>query len=293
MQGATMSDEAKRGSSNLECALNYARRGLPVFPIWPVLPMLAPYTGFMCGCGSLRCKDQGKHPIGRLAPKGLTDATINPQKLSHWWASRHDANLAVATEGLIVVDVDPRKNGFDTMEKLVEKYGELPHTWRVVSGGGGRHLYFNDPTDGQIRCKNDALGQGVDVKASGGYVVAPPSNHISGGAYAWQEGHSPDEAPLANPPDWIIETIQKAQATSAKSPFDWKEAATNIIAGQRNSSITRLTGYLLRKWIDPRVTLEIVRCFNAVRCHPPLDDPELIKIVRSICSKELRRRGEA
>jgi hypothetical protein len=49
---------------------------------------------------------------------------------------------------------------------------------------------------------------------------------------------------------------------------------------------------LLRKYLDPMVTLELVRLFNHQRCEPPLDDDEVVGIVGEICEREMRRRGE-
>jgi hypothetical protein len=83
----------------------------------------------------------------------------------------------------VVVDVDPRHDGHRSLRRLVVQHGPLPDVPTVVTGGGGWHLYFAHP-GGMIR--NDAgrrLGAGVDVRGDGGYVIAPPSLHASGGRY--------------------------------------------------------------------------------------------------------------
>jgi hypothetical protein len=50
---------------------------------------------------------------------------------------------------------------------------------------------------------------------------------------------------------------------------------------------------LLRRYVDPRVTLELIRTWNAMRCRPPLPDQEIEQIVNSIAGKELKRRQES
>ena len=81
----------------LDAALGYTRGRLPVFPCWPVLPMLRPRTGFLCGCGRLDCSNPGKHPIGALVPNGLCNAATDETKVRHWWTTRPGANIAIAT----------------------------------------------------------------------------------------------------------------------------------------------------------------------------------------------------
>jgi hypothetical protein len=272
----------------LEAALEYARRGLPVFPVWPAIPMLAPHTGFMCGCGSLRCDSPAKHPMGRLVPRGLLDASTEESMVRHWWACRFDANPAINTRGLVVVDVDPNKGGNDTMRDLVSKHGKLPPTWRVITGGGGRHVYFRDST-GNIRSGTEVLGPGVDIRANGGSVIAPPSTHKSGGQYRWEDGRCPEDLPLADAPAWLVYELTKPKA-STLSPAAWRELAGKVVGeGGRNMSITRLSGHLLRRYVDPVVVLQLMVGWNAAYCQPPLAGDEVAKIVRSITEREVRR----
>src|ERR1044072_2362245 len=77
-------------------------------------------------------------------------------------------------EGYIVVDIDPRHNGWETIRGLKTEGNTFPVTRRVSTGGGGKHLYFRLPDDvGRLK---GSLGPGVDIKREGkGYVIAPPS----------------------------------------------------------------------------------------------------------------------
>lgn len=49
---------------------------------------------------------------------------------------------------------------------------------------GGRHIYFASPELVEVLCSADRLGPGIDIRALGGYIVAPPSR-TARGAYEW------------------------------------------------------------------------------------------------------------
>jgi hypothetical protein len=273
----------------LGAALDYAGRGLPVFPVHNVLPMLAPHAGFLCTCGKgLRCGNPGKHPIARLSPHGFKDATTDAATVEHWWLCYPTANIGIATAGLVVVDVDPAKGGAEVMAELERKHSKLPLTWRVITGGGGCHVYLRDPT-GKVGCTQNRPGPGVDIRGAGGYAVAPPSGHISGGCYCWEDGQGPGSAPLADAPSWLTDELKAPRALPIESLRTLASGA--VTEGARNTTIARLTGHLLRKYVDPLVTLDLMQAFNAARCEPPLASEEVGTIVRSIAAKELRRRG--
>jgi hypothetical protein len=83
---------------------------------------------------------------------------------------------------LVGIDVDAHRGGEETLEAVIDGR-PLPRTPIVATGGGGLHLLFSGTTEREGR---DALGgPGVDVKASGGYLIAPPSRHHSGERYRW------------------------------------------------------------------------------------------------------------
>lgn len=119
------------------------------------------------------------------------------------------ANIGVRTgqeSNLLVLDVDPRKAGDRSLFELETRYGKLPLTLRCATGGGGWHHYFQYP--GRMNLWGQVPGfPGLDIKADGGYVVAPLSNHKSGGVYKW--GTDFLETPIVKAPDWLIDLIRK------------------------------------------------------------------------------------
>src|SRR5271154_5989908 len=117
-------------------ALWYASNGFPVFPLhWP--------TKVGCSCKSQDCSDTGKHP---RTLHGFKDATSEPAKVSEWWDKWPKANIGIPTgaaSGLLVLDVDPRNGGVDSLESLIMKHGHFSGTAEQVTGGGGRHFFFS------------------------------------------------------------------------------------------------------------------------------------------------------
>lgn len=184
----------------LTAALGYAARG------WPVLPLHSIIDG-RCTCGADACGSPGKHPIGALAPHGVKDATTDPATIKRWWQQRPMANVGIATgaaSGLVAIDIDPRHGGTENLADLLAEHGALPETVESTTGGDGRHILFAHPGQAITR---KAIAEGIDVKADGGYIVAPPSNHISGKSYAWEASSDPKTTPLAALPAWLLDLL--------------------------------------------------------------------------------------
>src|SRR5215208_2537952 len=109
---------------NLSSALEYARRGRPVFPCYEVGP-----EGH-CSCRKgLQCEHPGKHPRwerGTLE-HGHLDATTDEALIRHWWGKWPHANVAaLVLRGEMVLDVDPRNGGFESLRTLEAKAGPIP-----------------------------------------------------------------------------------------------------------------------------------------------------------------------
>jgi hypothetical protein len=185
-------------------ALRYAAQGWPVFPVWWV-------ENGQCACGNADCQHPGKHPIGKLAPNGRNSATTDPETIKRWWRQYPKANIGIPTgpeSGLVVVDLDPRNGG--SVEKLP---GNLPLTLTAKTGGGGWHYYLVHPGDGFRFPKALPGCEGADLKVAGGYVLAPPSTHVSGRRYSWEM--PPETTLLAPCPEWLLKTAKPPEPRSA------------------------------------------------------------------------------
>jgi hypothetical protein len=274
-------------------------RGLAVFPLhYPVYQN----GQLQCSCGRPECgTNAGKHPYARHAPKGLLNASKDQAIIERWWGSGVPYNIGARTgeeSGIVVIDVDPRHGGDARLAELEGRFGELPKTWRFLTGGGGEHILFRHPG---FRIKstvgeNGPLGNGLDVRADGGYIVAPPSQHISGRHYAVDVDHHPDEVELAELPVWLTSMIAAPASPNrhhvVELPEGWRRlVAEGVSEGRRNDAIARLAGHLLRRRIDPYVALDLCRVWNECRCHPPLAETEIYRTVSSIAAREFARRG--
>jgi len=263
-----------------------------------VLPLHFPFKrdgGLQCSCTRKDCRQPAKHPFGRLVKNGLKDASKDADTVSGWFtnASLNIGIVTGAVSGVIALDVDPRHDGDETLAALEREHGPLPETWRFLTGGGGEHILFRHPGQ-KVPNSAGALGAGLDVRGDGGYIVAPPSRHVMGRAYAISVDHHPEDVALADAPDWLLKRIiTPGKAAKAKQAAEWRaltrEGAAN---GERNNSIAKLSGLLLGKRIDPHVCLDLMLAFNATRCQPPLPEDEVAMTVASIARRELQGRAQ-
>jgi putative DNA primase/helicase len=185
-EGADLTDisTSDGDSEMMEAALHYAHNDIPIFPVWN------PTENGGCACPKgLDCSRPAKHPIGFLAPHGLHDATPDPDQIREWWGQYPMANIGMPTgkwTGVVVLDVDPEKGGFDSLQALIRRHGVLPWTRVAHTGGGGLHFYFEHPGI-YTRSSAGKIGRGLDFRGDGGYVLLPPSVHAKNRTYAWQE----------------------------------------------------------------------------------------------------------
>lgn len=193
--------------TNLDIALSYAARG------WHIVALHTPVPGGACSCGKPTCDSVGKHPRWdkQLLPNGLKSATADPGVIRVWWSLWPDANIGIVTgtaSGLWALDVEAA--GLMTLEHLLATHGPLPDTPHQQTGGGGAHYLFAHP-GGAVR-NRVRFAAGLDTRGDGGYIVAAPSLHASGARYDWIV--SPDDAPLAAAPQWLLDLVTPAQSNA-------------------------------------------------------------------------------
>ena len=158
--------------------------------------------------------------MGPLVLHGLKDATIDRETIQRWWEQHPHPNVGVVTgasSGIFVLDIDPDKGGDQSLEGLESKNGRLPDTVESVTGGGGGHRVFRYP-DLPTPNTTNKPGPGLDIRGDGGYIVAPPSNHVSGKEYSWDlnpEDHDPVSAP-----QWLLDLVCKRIISDAHGGAD-------------------------------------------------------------------------
>ncbi len=263
---------ADRAAAEIErAALRYATRG------WSVIPAEA----------------RGKRPI--VAWQEFQRRQATPEEISAWFRRWPRANIAIVTgalSGLVVLDIDPRHGGIDSLAQLASTHGALPTTLEARTGGGGTHLYFAHPGGG-VR-NRVGLSPGIDLRGDGGCVIAPPSVHPSGRRYAWSSRGGPETCEPAPMPRWMRIEARDDPGHAGYPPSHWRELAhSGVPKGRRNDAIASFTGHLLWRGVDPAVALDLMLAWNRFRCTPPLPDSEVTRTVESIVRLHEREQDDA
>jgi hypothetical protein len=92
-----------------------------------------------CSCRRRDCPSPAKHPIGRLVPRGLHNASRDPAVVADWWTRHPSANIGLATGHLFdVLDIDGA-GGAAALRSFATEH-DLASTGPLVrTGSGGWH----------------------------------------------------------------------------------------------------------------------------------------------------------
>jgi Bifunctional DNA primase/polymerase, N-terminal len=258
-------------------AIYYARIGWSIFPL--VASGKIPYKG----------------------SQGYKDATTNHEQIQLWWSQHPNANIGLATgarSGVIVLDIDPPEGHF-SLKELQASHSSLPDTRRSRTGNKGLHYFFLYPDDGQVY--KNAVGlaglTGVDIRATGGYVVLPPSKLHGRLKYLWG---NPD-TPIAPLPDWLRDLMLAEQQRReeypqglrfARSPTDvWlQRALSKALEGNRNATGFWLACQLRDDHIPEAEARSIILTYAnlAPEGNEPYTSKEAIASVRSAYKRDPR-----
>jgi Bifunctional DNA primase/polymerase, N-terminal/Primase C terminal 1 (PriCT-1) len=248
---------------------------------WQLYPIYGVDADGVCACPKgATCSDPGKHPT---TPHGFNDASSDPERIADMFARWPGGNVGLktgSTSGTVIIDVDPRDGGMETLGRLQAEHGYLPPTRLHATGGGGFHYALRYP-EGAVEVPSRTIGPGVEVKGDGAGVVQPPSNHTSGGKYEVLIN-----APLAPLPLWVAELARELRvlAGGGEQPTESRFKLPEHIyetASPRNRTLFDY-GCSLRAhgWDHPAILTELQHV-NAERCIPPMSDYEVRKIARS------------
>jgi putative DNA primase/helicase len=182
-----------------------------------------------------------------------------------------------AVTEILVLDLDPRNGGPADRDELIEQFGPIPNTAEVITGGGGRHLYFRY-SGGSVP---KTIGPGLDLKGCGGYVMLPPAVHPSGKRYKW-DGIEGVKALLkpAEAPEWLLARILRSRTPSTpRSPAELPQV---IPDGQKHDTIVSLAGTLRRRGVSEEAAFAACR---ALKFQSPVTDEDIRERVRDVFQK--------
>lgn len=226
-----------------DVALSFIAHGIPVFP---------------CREGD-EVSDEYDSETGELVvykaktprlSNGFKGASKNQRIIDTLWTRNPKSMIGSPTGeqmGAWVLDVDVHKdedgkviNGYETLAALEAKYGELPETATAKTAGGGEHRYYNHVPGVRNRGK---LGDGLDVRGSGGFVILPGSVTAEGKEYTWIDYDGDGLPPLADAPEWLMNLVLPPPAAQVSSSYTHQsgenkayveravEAELNLLAG--------------------------------------------------------------
>jgi putative DNA primase/helicase len=241
--------EVSSNNNLLNSALHYASIGYPVFPLHNVILIKGEIS---CSCiQRQQCSNIAKHP---RTWHGFRDATTHTDKLIHWWTKHPDANIGLVTgkeSGIFVLDVDVKSGGKYSIEDLIDDYQTLrkepfPATLIANTGSGGVHYYFKYLLDFGVTNSAQKIGSGLDVRGDGGYIVAPPSLHVSGNRYQWFGTNTP----IDDAPDWLVYEILKSDEPIISEDLHEEsnvqvKNAVKVLEGNRQTALLQLVSGLV------------------------------------------------
>jgi len=229
--------------NHLEAALDYADRGIPIFP----------------------CQPGGKAP---LVKGGFHAATTDHEQIKEWWTRYPDANIG--TPRFHVLDCD--QGGHRTLNKLAKR---PLITRRVRTPRGGFHVHF-EPNGYDF--PNTTKLEGIDTRKAGkAYVLLPPSS-TEDGAYEWltDSNRTPAYPPedLLNALGEATESHSEDSETSTGGVVSIERGGPEIPDGQRNKTLVSIAGRLHDGTRTLPQLKEELEAINQARCEPPLGSKE-------------------
>lgn len=212
----------------LDAALEYAAAGLPVVSLHGIR------SNGTCTCGRPDCNSPGKHPRTK---NGLNDATTKTTTIKKWWGKDQWPNASIAGVGgsFLCLDVDSKSGGQGSLEELIADNAPLPETAVSLTGryngSRGTHYWFKVPEGWKVASKI-GIRKGLDIRASRGYAVLPPSPHTTGVNYEWVTPFSE----VQEAPEWLLSLAPEAiEGTSTWVPdpkFHMSKDVRDFLSGK-------------------------------------------------------------
>lgn len=218
MLDGSMPQNGAAGKGRVCAALEYAGRGMEVFPAPP---------------GEKKSHKSEQHSGTKWGK------TTDADEIRRDWDKWPSANVGIATgaaSGVWAIDLDVRGGGLEAWAALVAQHPPLPPTVTVETPTGGRHYWWRWPGV-EVRNSAGAVGPGIDVRGEGGMVIAPPSVKPGIGAYAFAPGLAPWEVAVAEAPGWLVALVKKKPAARPTVTADAEEGLLQRLAQRHMAEV--------------------------------------------------------
>lgn len=206
----------------LDAALQWAKRGVPVFP----------------------CNPENKAP---LTKNGHNDAVTDPDKIRALFSPYGEDVLIGARMGsesrLFACDFDLYKAGATDYMATLSDQGLLADTQIHTTRSGGIHLIYRS----DAAWPNCVPHAGVEIKGEGGYVIVPPS-----------KGYAVQQSGIAHANPALIATLTAAKRASSQSTVDALKAKV-LNASEFHEALAAIAARRSAQgWDQARVQKEII-----------------------------------
>lgn len=184
---------------NLNAALRLADLGIAVFPC-----------------------NQSKRPQPGVRWK--EEASTDHRRIESWWRKWPGSLPAfeLGRHGLVAMDCDRhgQSDGVTIFEALARENGDDPREWPTIeTPSTGRHIFFRQ--DGSLTNARGALPAGIDVRGTGGYVIAEGAELPDGRSYhplGYGLVITLQSDAVPHLPDWLATTLASRADDGGASP---------------------------------------------------------------------------
>ena len=202
-------------------------------------------------------------------------------QIRQWWDKWPDANIGIVTgvlSGLAIIDIDTEE-GMEAIQEYVPDTLIMP---TATTPGGGKHYYFSC-TDETLR-NNAGLIKGCDLRANGGYIIAPPSKGNNGKKYTWAKNLDLSITDLPLLPQKYLDFINSAVNTFNQPVNTGKM----FQAGTRDNDIFHIANCLIKGGANDSVSSQVLEIL-AKNCNPPYSEKEINNKIKSALNRQARK----
>ena len=232
------------------------------------------------GLKTFPCWSNKKNPMTK---NGHKNASSDEHVINDWWDKYPNANIGLLTgksNNLVVVDVDVKNDagGMASLEQLQDECGEF-NTRIVHTPSGGLHFYFEYPQDVDTIKNRTNMKPGIDIRADGGYVIAPGSC-IDGNYYEFDDA----DKEIAELPQKLLEMLASKKREVSTANNNWDDATEQSFEqGSRNNDIFRMASKLRGDDIPYDIAVDQI-LIAANNCNPSFPENEAIRCLDSAYS---------